>query len=120
MARACELLYVVTIPLTVPLQLGQSQVMSLKREEAETALGAGKHRGQPILVVFGRRGDGDSVEVDLVLSMQGGPLARHFHQLFPNIRHNAQKINVACGAGDTVKLRCHEAATAVNLNLRSK
>jgi hypothetical protein len=73
-ARPRKALHVVTIPLKVPLQLGESQVMGLKCEEPQAAPRAGKHGYQPFLVVFWRSSDRYSIQVDFILLVQGQPL----------------------------------------------
>ena len=53
MARAHELLHVVTIAFNIPRQLRKSQNMSLKREKAEAMPRAGERGYQSFLVIFG-------------------------------------------------------------------
>ena len=75
-ARTCELLHVVTIAFDIPFQFGEGQIMGLKREEPQATPRTGEHGHQSFLVILGRRGDGDSVQVDFVLSVQGRPRGR--------------------------------------------
>jgi hypothetical protein len=56
-ARTCELLHVVTIAFHIPLQLGKSQIMSLKREKAKALPRAGEQGYKPFLVIFGAKND---------------------------------------------------------------
>ena len=77
MARPRELLHVVTIPLEVPLQLGEGQIMGLKCEELQTTPRAGEHGYQPFLVVFGRSSHRYSIKVDSILFVQCGALSRN-------------------------------------------
>src|SRR5579871_3314974 len=48
--------------------------------------------------------------------MQGGPLARNLYKLILDVWHDAQEINVVCGAGNAVELRRDEAAAAMHMN----
>jgi hypothetical protein len=45
-------------------ELGKRQIMRLKRAETEAGPRAWKHGDKPVLVVFRRRGDRDSVQVE--------------------------------------------------------
>ena len=74
-ARTCELLHVVTIAFRIAFQFGESQIMGLKREEPQATPRTGEHGHESFLVILGRRGDGDSVQVNFVPLVQGRPLA---------------------------------------------
>lgn len=116
-ARTCELLHVVTIAFDIPFQFGEGQIMGLKREEPQATPRTGEHGHQSFLVILRRRGDGDSVQVDFVLLVQDRPLAADLYQIIPYVRHNAQEINVAGGAGDSVELHRDEPTAAMQLNV---
>ena len=75
---ARELLNVVAIPLKIPLQLRQREVVSLQRVKSQMGPGSGEHGHEALFVVLGRRGDSNGVEVQLVLPVQGRALSRDF------------------------------------------
>ncbi len=53
--------------------------MGFQREEPEAHPCAGKHGRQSFLVIFGRRGNCDGVQIDLMLSVQDVPLSRNLN-----------------------------------------
>lgn len=71
----------------------------------------------PDVAVFGRRSDGDSIEINLILLVQWRALARDFCYVSLHVRHNVQEIQIARGAGDAVELGDNEAAAAVQVNV---
>ena len=74
-ARPCELLYVIAIAFKISLELRESLIMGLKREEMQVTPGIGEHGNKPTLVVLGRCGDRYGVQVDLVSAVQGRTLS---------------------------------------------
>ena len=116
MASTCKLLHVLTIPPRVPLQLGESQIMSLKREKPKLMPGTRKHRYQSILVVLGRSVDGNGIQVYLMLPAQGGSLTGNPHKMLSDAWYNTYEIHVLCAADDAIKLNRDEAAAAMQLN----
>ena len=50
----------------------------IQRFESKVNPCAGIHGHQPLLVAFGRRSDSDSIEINLILLVQPGTLARDF------------------------------------------
>ena len=80
MSGARELLHVVAIPLMIPLKLGQGYVVSLKREKSQMGPISREHGYEPSFVVLGRGGDGNSIEIKLVLPMQRRTPSRDFSE----------------------------------------
>jgi hypothetical protein len=116
MASTCKLLHVITIPPGVPLYFDKSQIMSLKREKLKLMPGTWKHRYQSIFVVFGRRADGNGIQVYLMLPAQGGSFTGNSHKMLSNTWYNTYEIHVFCAADDAIKLNRDEAAAAMQPN----
>jgi hypothetical protein len=116
MASTRKLLHVLTIPPGVPLQLGKSQIVSFKREKLKLMPATWKHRRQSIFVVFGRRADGNSIQVYLMLPVQGGSFTGNSHKMLSNTWYNTYEIHVFCAADDAIKLNRDEAAAAMQSN----
>ena len=53
--------------------------MGFKREEPQATPCTGEHGHESFLVILGRGGDGDSVQIDFVLLVQGRPLAANLY-----------------------------------------
>ena len=62
---------VVAVTGRVAFDLGKSDVVGIEGEETEPFETFGEYLCEPVLVVFGQRGDADGVEIDPVLSMEG-------------------------------------------------
>ena len=78
---------------------------------------AGEHRRQSFFIVFGRHGDRDGIQVDLMFLVQSGPSAANCGWIAPHIRRDTQEIHIARSAGDSVNPGRDEAATAMQLNV---
>jgi hypothetical protein len=64
-----------------------------------------------------RRGDGNGIEVNMVLPMKARPSAPDFHQVPRDVRNCIQKINIAGRTGDTVDLCYDKTAAAMKAHL---
>ena len=75
---ARELPHVAAIPFMIPLKPGQGYVVSLKREKSQMDPISREHWYGPSFVVIGRGGDGNSIEIKLVLPVQQRTPSRDF------------------------------------------
>lgn len=81
---------------------------------------SGKRQHQSFFVILRWRGDRDGIQADLMRLTQSGPPSPQFVLDHSDVRHDAQEINVARRAGDSLELSHDKAAAAVQVNVFAK